>query len=75
MRVRNRKDAGHRGFTISYVKSGNRKKVASGEVKVAGREPGGALVLEGGRHAHNDPQVDMEGGGARRTALWHDNAA
>lgn len=49
LRVRRSKNPdGHRGFTISYVKSGNRKKVAAGEVKVLGREPGGALILEGG---------------------------
>jgi len=39
---------GHRSFTVSYVKSGNRKKVAAGQVKVLGREPGGALILQGG---------------------------
>lgn len=49
--VRTRKRASNdslRSFTISYVKSGNRKKVASGEVKVSGREPSGALILENG---------------------------
>src|SRR6267143_4941206 len=49
VRVRRSKNPdGHRSFTISYVKSGNRKKVAAGAVKDLGREPGGALILEAG---------------------------
>lgn len=37
-----------RGYSIQYVKSGNRKKVLSGEVEVVGREPNGAFILQGG---------------------------
>ena len=43
-----RSPGGPRPFTISYVKAGNQKKVKSGEVVTLGREPGGALILEGG---------------------------
>lgn len=39
---------GPRAFSIQYVKSGNRKKVLSGEVEVIGREPSGTLILQGG---------------------------
>jgi adenine-specific DNA-methyltransferase len=49
VRVRRPKSLdGPRPFTISYVKAGNRKKVNAGEVVTLGREPGGALILEGG---------------------------
>ncbi len=41
-------DNGPRAFSIQYVKSGNRKKVVSGEVEIIGREPGGAYMLQGG---------------------------
>lgn len=41
-------DAGPRAFSIQYVKSGNRKKVLSGEVEVTGKEPNGTLILQGG---------------------------
>jgi adenine-specific DNA-methyltransferase len=41
-------DSGPRAFSIQYVKSGNRKKVFSGEVEIIGREPGGAYILQGG---------------------------
>jgi adenine-specific DNA-methyltransferase len=42
---------GPRPFTIAYVKAGNRKKVKAGQVAVLGREPGGALILEGGQRS------------------------
>lgn len=38
-------DRGVRAWTIAYVKSGNRKLVASGAITVTGREPCGALIL------------------------------
>jgi len=37
-------DAGPRAFSIQYVKSGNRKKVLSGEVEVTGKEPSGVAA-------------------------------
>jgi adenine-specific DNA-methyltransferase len=49
VRVRPPRHAGPRPFTLSYVKAGNQKKVKSGEVRVLGREPGGALILETGK--------------------------
>ncbi len=49
VRVRPSKNpSGPRPFTISYIKEGNRKKILSGEIAVAGREQGGAYILYSG---------------------------
>lgn len=37
-----------RAFSIQYVKSGNRKKILSGEVEIVGKESNGTLILQGG---------------------------
>ncbi|MBX3307121.1 MAG: site-specific DNA-methyltransferase [Nitrospira sp.] len=47
VRVRKPRDGNKiRGWTISYVKKGNRRLITSGAVTIRGREPGGALILE-----------------------------
>ena len=49
VRVRKpRTEDGPRAYTISYVKSGNRKKVLAGDVEILGREESGAVILQTG---------------------------
>lgn len=45
VRVRKANGRSNRDFSIAYVKSGNRKKVAAGEIPVTGRDESGALIL------------------------------
>lgn len=39
------KDNEYRPYTLSYIKSGNRKKIINGEVAIADREANGTLIL------------------------------
>lgn len=49
VRVRRPRQAGGpRPFIISYIKSGNQKKILAGEVPVSGHEASGAVIVTGG---------------------------